>query len=191
MLDDTQETIVEAAFRAFADFGYEKATTKRIAEYAGVNEVTIFRKFGNKAALMQEAVRREMEAFQAHIRYTGDLAGDLVELVTTYQAMVRRRGRFLPTLLSEVSRRPEFQSIAQKPLQTFQMVAGLLGRYQAEGHLKPEPVMPALMALMAPVLMQTLASLFVPGMVPELDPRQHVASYLDGRRADRRTHERD
>ncbi|HEY9857474.1 MAG TPA: helix-turn-helix domain-containing protein, partial [Stenomitos sp.] len=108
MRDETQEAIVEAAFRAFGDFGYEKATTKRIAEYAGVNEVTIFRKFGNKAALMQEAVRREMEALQAHIRYTGDLEGDLAELVATYQALVRRRGRFLPTLFSEVLRRPEF-----------------------------------------------------------------------------------
>lgn len=187
MSDETQDAILEAAFRAFADFGYEKATTRRIAEYAGVNEVTLFRRFGTKAALMQEAVRREMEGFEAHIRYSGDLERDLTEVVATYQAMVRRRGRFLPTLLSEVSRRPEFRTIAQKPLQTFRMVGGLLERYQAAGRLREEPPVSALVALMGPVLAQTLLGLFAPGMVPDLDPARHVAAYMDGRRAERRT----
>lgn len=188
MVDETQDAILEAAFRAFVDFGFEKATTKRIAEYAGVNEVTIFRKFGNKAALMQEVVRREVEGFQAHIHYTGDVEADLVELITSYRAMVQRRGRFLPTLFSEILRRPELRVLAQKPLETVLMIVGLIGRYQAEGKLRPEPPHAAAISLMAPVLVQTLVILFAPpGLIPDVDPRQHVASYLDGRRAERRT----
>lgn len=191
MADDTQDAILEGAFRAMVDFGYDKATTKRIAEYAGVNEVTIFRKFGNKAALMQEVIRREAETFQAHIHYTGDLEADLLDLVTSYQGLVQRRGRFMPVLLGEVIRRPELYHLSQKPIQAFGMVLQLVTRYQAEGKLKAEPPFSALFALLGPVLMQTLANLFLPGMVPALDPQQHIASYLDGHRADRRTHERD
>jgi AcrR family transcriptional regulator len=41
----------------FAQYGSAGATTRRIAEEAGVNEVTLFRLFGSKDALLDEAVR--------------------------------------------------------------------------------------------------------------------------------------
>lgn len=44
--------ILEAARRVYSTFGWRGATTRRIAEAAGVNEVTIFRQFGNKEALL-------------------------------------------------------------------------------------------------------------------------------------------
>lgn len=191
MADETQDAILEAAFRAFVDFGFEKATTKRIAEYAGVNEVTIFRKFGNKAALIHEVVRREADTFQAHIHYTGDLTADLEAIVTSYQALVQRRGRFLPVLLGEVIRRPELYGLAQRPIEAFGRLFVVIQRYQAEGLLRAEPPQAAAIALMAPVLFQTLAHVFLPHMMPGLDPKQHVASYLDGHVAERRAHERD
>ena len=44
-LDATEEKIINATFRIFQKEGIDKATTKKIAAEAGVNEVTIFRKF--------------------------------------------------------------------------------------------------------------------------------------------------
>lgn len=40
----------------YARYGYRGATTRRIALEAGVNEVTIFRQFGSKDALIHEAI---------------------------------------------------------------------------------------------------------------------------------------
>ncbi len=53
--------------RVFAESGFRGATTRRIAEAAGVNEVTLFRQFKSKTALINEAAelyarRRSEEA---------------------------------------------------------------------------------------------------------------------------------
>ncbi len=53
----TEGRIIEAAAQVFAQEGYSGATTKRIAERAGVNEITIFRRFGSKGNVL----RRVME----------------------------------------------------------------------------------------------------------------------------------
>ena len=49
----TDEKIIQAAFRLIQKDGLDKATTKKIAAEAGVNEVTIFRKFETKGNLME------------------------------------------------------------------------------------------------------------------------------------------
>ncbi len=54
---DSRDKILEAALRVFAEAGTRGATTRRIAEEAGVNEVTLFRHFGSKARLLREAFR--------------------------------------------------------------------------------------------------------------------------------------
>ena len=57
---DVREKIITAAMTAYAESGFQGATTRRVAEIAGVNEVTIFRNFGSKAALMDEALFRRV-----------------------------------------------------------------------------------------------------------------------------------
>ena len=49
--ESTEEKIIAATFDILQRDGLQKATTKRIASEAGVNEVTIFRKFKNKKIL--------------------------------------------------------------------------------------------------------------------------------------------
>ena len=49
----TDEKIVNATFTLLQREGYQKATTKKIADEADVNEVTIFRKFKNKKNLIE------------------------------------------------------------------------------------------------------------------------------------------
>lgn len=51
--------LLEAAARAYGELGFRGATTRRIADEAGVNEITIFRQFGSKEALISEALRTE------------------------------------------------------------------------------------------------------------------------------------
>ena len=49
----TDEKIIKATFEILQEEGFAKATSKKIAAKAGVNEVTIFRNFKNKNNLVE------------------------------------------------------------------------------------------------------------------------------------------
>lgn len=53
-----RDQLLDAALRVYAETGYRGATTRRIASAAGVNEITLFRHFGSKDALIREAITR-------------------------------------------------------------------------------------------------------------------------------------
>ena len=53
----TRDQILSAAARLYGEHGFRGTTTRGIAEEAGVNEVTLFRLFGSKTALLLEALR--------------------------------------------------------------------------------------------------------------------------------------
>src|SRR5579871_1593109 len=57
MTAPTREHILDAAARLYGEHGFRGTTTRRIAEEADVNEVTLFRLFGSKTALLLEALR--------------------------------------------------------------------------------------------------------------------------------------
>jgi AcrR family transcriptional regulator len=54
---ETRGRLIDVTARLFAEAGYHGATTRRIAREAGLNEVTVFRHFGSKDALIREALR--------------------------------------------------------------------------------------------------------------------------------------
>jgi AcrR family transcriptional regulator len=54
---DLRQKILNAATELYAETGFRGATTRQIAQKAGVNEVTLFRHFGSKTALLHEAIR--------------------------------------------------------------------------------------------------------------------------------------
>ena len=58
----TRQRLINAAFELFTSQGITETTTRQIAELAEVNEVTLFRQFGNKQGLLL-AVINESEAF--------------------------------------------------------------------------------------------------------------------------------
>ncbi|WP_396225079.1 TetR/AcrR family transcriptional regulator [Gemmatimonas sp.] len=57
MTEDHRQRILQAAARVYTQHGWRGATTRRIAEEAGVNEVTLFRHFGSKDALLEQMMR--------------------------------------------------------------------------------------------------------------------------------------
>ncbi|MBI3504380.1 MAG: TetR/AcrR family transcriptional regulator [Proteobacteria bacterium] len=57
MTTPARDLVLAAAARLYAEHGFRGTTTRRIAEEAGVNEVTLFRHFGSKTALLLEAIR--------------------------------------------------------------------------------------------------------------------------------------
>lgn len=61
--DEVRSQLKAAASSVFAERGYTGATTKQIATRAGVTEALIFRHFGSKAELVDEAVLDTFEQF--------------------------------------------------------------------------------------------------------------------------------
>ncbi|MDQ2890405.1 MAG: TetR/AcrR family transcriptional regulator [Gemmatimonadota bacterium] len=53
---ERRDELLRAAARVYARHGYRGSTTRRIADEAGVNEITIFRQFGTKDTLIHEAI---------------------------------------------------------------------------------------------------------------------------------------
>ncbi|MEO5797923.1 MAG: helix-turn-helix domain-containing protein, partial [Gemmatimonadales bacterium] len=53
----TRTSLLDVTARIYSEFGWRGTTTRRIAEAAGVNEVTIFRQFGSKEALLLESIQ--------------------------------------------------------------------------------------------------------------------------------------
>ncbi len=51
-----RKKLIDAALELFSNQGVTETTTRQIADRAGVNEVTIFRQFGNKHGLMLAAI---------------------------------------------------------------------------------------------------------------------------------------
>ncbi|WP_298499864.1 TetR/AcrR family transcriptional regulator [uncultured Methanobrevibacter sp.] len=62
-LNSTDEKIINATFGILQREGFTKATTKKIAAEAGVNEVTIFRNFQNKNNLVEVTKDYYLELF--------------------------------------------------------------------------------------------------------------------------------
>lgn len=58
----TRQKLIDAALKLFTSLGVTETTTKAVAELAQVNEVTLFRHFGNKQGLLL-AVLEESAAF--------------------------------------------------------------------------------------------------------------------------------
>ena len=68
--------------RVFAESGFRGATTRRIAEAAGVNEVTLFRHFKSKSALISEAAH--LYSRQRRETMLPDVPVDPVRELTTW-----------------------------------------------------------------------------------------------------------
>lgn len=56
MSHDLTTRLLDAAARVYAETGFRGTTTRRVAQEAGVNEVTLFRHFGTKEALVRAAL---------------------------------------------------------------------------------------------------------------------------------------
>ena len=116
----SREKLIEAAARVYATAGFRGATTRRIAEEAGVNEVTIFRLFGSKAALIDAAIQHqaevrpsEMVALPERPRHP---AAELTAWCQTQLEMLRERRSFIRQEMGELTERPPAVPCASRAL---------------------------------------------------------------------------
>lgn len=178
------EQIYSAALQTVIEKGYAGATTKQIAAAADISEVTLFRKYGNKAELIRQAINNMVKQmdFQGATRYTGDVSADLLRVVELYQGSAEVSGRFFYTILLEIPRNPDLANIINTPFGLFESIGDLVARYQAEDILKKEYPLQAVAGLLGPLMATNIirnATSEVPMPAPDL--KSHVAAFLNGR----------
>ena len=110
----SRERILEAAARLYSKHGFRGATTRLIAAEAGVNEVTLFRTFGSKGALL-EAVLDENDTGD-DVNPLPDPPADpereLTEWVSAHLERIRIIRPMLIHAISEYEERPEVAGFA-------------------------------------------------------------------------------
>lgn len=179
-ITDTQ--ILKAALNIIAKEGYAGATTRQIASEAGINEVTLFRRFGNKKSLLIAVIEQEAESLTTSgINYTGDIQADLIRVVQFYHHLIEHRGHVVMMMMSEIPRQPELKEAMQIPFSILKKVSALIERYQEEGSLVAEPTMQAVTGLLGGVFLRGILGVIHTPQTEPFEANAYVTQYLQGR----------
>src|SRR5829696_2511443 len=106
---DTRTAILNAAVQVFSQHGFRGSTTRRIADAAEVNEVTIFRYFGSKEALLQEAITNSGGGpFTSPLpEQPSEPVKELAEWATAVVQHLKARRGVIRKCMGEMEERPE------------------------------------------------------------------------------------
>lgn len=178
---ELRDRILAAATAVYSENGFRGATTRRIAERAGVNEITLFRHFGSKGRLLHEAIK---------CAGLGDPSCDLpdeprhprAELLewarSTYQVLYDRRS-LIRTALAEVEERPDLMPVDQTPTacagRALRVYLGRLAELKRiDGSVNPNA---AAMMLMGTLFGDALTREFLPE-TNALGPDESIEQYV-------------
>jgi AcrR family transcriptional regulator len=176
-----EEQVFDAVLQLWVAQGYAGTTTKEVAERAGVNEATLFRKYGSKGALIVEAIGRRLRSVPLReLSATNDVHADLVAVVEAYQQTHRQVGPVIPLLLVEAPRHPELRPALNVAFENIGGVVGIVAHHQASGALRPEDPMATIAALLGPLFVAGMFAAVRPGASP-VDAEAHVRGFLEGR----------
>ncbi len=109
-MESKAKSILTAAARVYAEHGFRGATTRRIADAAGVNEVTLFRHFKSKEALLAQALGPEYGRADGAVlpEVPLDPPRELHAWVVAHHRMLCDRRAMMRKALGEFEQRPEF-----------------------------------------------------------------------------------
>ena len=152
---DIRDRILEAAKRVYAQHGFRGATTRLIAIEADVNEVTLFRTFGSKAALFEAL----MAAHNAQVPVPPlpdepiDPQRELTEWVRRVLTHLRENRALIRTSVGEAEERPGAAvTMCEGPACAGRILSDYMRRLQefglADGNVDVETVRAMLMSSM-------------------------------------------
>lgn len=112
-----EERILDAAMVIFSKNGYNGATTIKIAEKAGVNEITIFRKFKSKENLLKTVIQKNQSETLETLDYilcmekSADVEDCIKTLGITLNQFLDERMDFVFMMATEGRKRPEIMDL--------------------------------------------------------------------------------
>jgi len=183
-----RDRLIDSALALIGEKGPRGASTRAIAERAGLNEVTLFRTFGRKDALIAACVQ---SLFQRILGPTGvrpksdDLAADLEALATDYFSLTNGHRHALARLLPEIHRN---RGLAEAVLRdaagpVTASIFGLFAHHQAAGRLRTDADPRELaLAFLGPLLAHALIGDLL-DLPDTLGLPAYVVRYLEGHRA--------
>lgn len=182
--EETRQRILNAAAQFFAERGFAGAATRQIAAAAGVNEVTLFRHFGTKAALYEETVRRNSAlpgmAAAIQSQMTGDYRQDLQILARHFLGFMLTRRKEILSSLCEAERLPELRKLVGSiPAQQRQALSGYLRSQIQRGVVREMDTEMAAQALLGMFLAYAISLSMLPEELTQQPPEDVVAQFLD------------
>ena len=182
--------ILQAAAKVYAIHGWRGATTRRIAEAAGVNEVTLFRQFGSKEALL-EAAMTECSRFHSNATLPGvpiRPTSELLQWATVlFEGLCRSRS-LVRQLMSETGERPTAVTCAAHgPSSAAAQLRDYVVSLRRHGWLEPvaesgnaadpSDVQAAVTMFMGAIFADAMSRDKMPDMYP-LNPDETLAAYV-------------
>jgi AcrR family transcriptional regulator len=138
---ERREELLRAAARVYARHGYRGSTTRRIADEAGVNEITIFRQFGTKDTLIHEAIAScGMGSPLAELpRVPTDPHRELKQWATTLRSHICSTRLLMRRCMSERDEHPQLSASANRgPMRAAAELQSYIGRLQEHGFIEGE-----------------------------------------------------
>ncbi|QBD76459.1 TetR/AcrR family transcriptional regulator [Ktedonosporobacter rubrisoli] len=106
-----RQAVLAATLELLRERGYEGMTTRDIAAQAGVNEASLFRRWGTKAAIVAEALQN-YSAFSTPTPDTGSLQSDLLELLCGIIARIQTPlGQAISQIVVGHNSQPELEDV--------------------------------------------------------------------------------
>jgi AcrR family transcriptional regulator len=107
------QNVLEAALTHLADVGFERFSIPRVAELAGVNKTSVYRRWPGNTELIQEALRSVVSQGDEPTN-TGTLRGDLVALAKTVAVFMQsHRGTAVIRILLTEGANPDMRALGE------------------------------------------------------------------------------
>ncbi|MEX2284654.1 MAG: helix-turn-helix domain-containing protein [Gemmatimonadota bacterium] len=191
---EVKTKILEATLRVFAETGYRGATTRRIAQEADVNEVTLFRHFGSKDELIHAAVRyAALEEDRPRLpEQPADPHGELTDWARAHYGRMYARRAMIRTCIGESGEHPDVAGcVSEGPRQTGVMVKAYFRRLQERGVVNKTANLDVVTAtLMSVLFVDAVNRELTPELFPysrEAAPEHYVNLVLEAAGVKRRT----
>lgn len=179
-----EDLLFRTTIRLFGEVGYEGMRSKEIARLAGVNEATLYRRFGTKSRLISAALSSALiESPFAKVAVTDNVGNDLMSIVTAYQDTFDLFGAPVIRLLLDLPRYPELQAAARVLVPNLLNAVSIIEAHQDDGSLMEGEPMDLLAGLLSPIMMRGIwnaVDLSLPA--PSLAPERMVDDFLNGHR---------
>jgi len=182
---DIRDRILDAAKRVYEQHGFRGATTRLIAIEAGVNEVTLFRTFGSKAALFEALMQNHVS--QSPIPALPDNPQsperDLTDWVATVLGHMRDNRALIRTSFGEIEERPEAAvCMCEGPNCAGMLLTDYVLRLQSLGLADPDgDIQTAVAMLMSSMFGDAISRDVMPNAFPQPEseaPQKYVRVFM-------------